>query len=167
MKRFKNNYLTALAVFLSRFSGLPANVSPMGSFGFFGGNFWLYTALMVGNDLLKGGMYRGFYITYIGFISYYVFGKIARTTKQKILLLPVASLLFFLISNFGVWLYWYPRTFEALLRCYTVAVPFYRNTLLGDMAFGYGYLLIKTGCLTQMKRVFTKMFLNDALYDRS
>ena len=49
-----------------------------------------------------------------------------------------ASLLFFVTTNFGAWLeqaYPYGYSFEGLLNCYAAAIPFYRGTLLGDLAF--------------------------------
>lgn len=48
-----------------------------------------------------------------------------------------ASLLFFTVTNFGVW--WtsgmYGHTFSELIRCYVMAIPFFRNTLAGDVIF--------------------------------
>ena len=45
------------------------------------------------------------------------------------------SMLFFLVTNFGVWLVGglYPNTPEGLWQCYVAAIPFFRNTLLGDL----------------------------------
>jgi hypothetical protein len=44
---------------------------------------------------------------------------------------------FFIVSNFGVWAWWnlYPHTPEGLWACYTAAIPFFRNTLLGDATY--------------------------------
>jgi len=150
MKKLNNKIIAAAGVFVSRFASLPANFSPMGSFGFFSNNLILYAIIAVGVDILKGGFYRGFYFTYLGFLGYFVLGRFARSTKQKLILLPVASLLFFLVSNFGVWMYWYPKTVEGLLRCYSVAVPFYRNTLLGDVVFGYSIIAVQAGLLRKI-----------------
>ncbi len=91
-----------------------------------------------------------------------------------------SSLLFFLFSNFALWLIspsaplpascpenwqdrlrWafspdaalisgYPKTFDGLLTCYVMAVPFLRNTLLGD-AF---YALVLFGGLALAERWF-------------
>lgn len=48
-----------------------------------------------------------------------------------------ASVLFYLVSNFGVWLEgrMYSLTFTGLVDCYYHALPFFRYTLLGDIAF--------------------------------
>ncbi len=48
-----------------------------------------------------------------------------------------SSVLFFLVTNFGVWLVGglYPRTGAGLAECFTAAIPFFRNSVLGDFAF--------------------------------
>lgn len=139
---------TALLVYISRFGMLPPNMSPLGSFGFFGKNIFLYFITIISFDYFKGGFYSGYLFTYLGFLSYWIFGKIAKTQKLQVFLLPFASFSFFLISNLGVWWYSYPHSLTGLLTCYTLAIPFYRNTLVGDLVFGYGFLslryLIKT-----------------------
>jgi len=49
----------------------------------------------------------------------------------------VSSILFFVITNFGVWLIdtLYPKTLSGLIECFAMALPFFRNTLSGDMLF--------------------------------
>ncbi|MFH1966961.1 MAG: DUF6580 family putative transport protein [Patescibacteria group bacterium] len=143
-------------VFVSRFGFLPANFSPVGTLGFFSKSLWPLMLVTLGFDLLRGGHYPGFLWTYDGFLMYWLMGLVARKTtlfgsrdgrggviKRQLFLLPMASLLFFLLSNFGVWLNWYPRTVEGLVTCYTLALPFYRNTLMGDVAFGGIVLVVK------------------------
>jgi hypothetical protein len=51
-----------------------------------------------------------------------------------------SSLLFFLVTNFYVWLGisgipMYPKTGAGLLACYTAAIPFYWNTLASDVLY--------------------------------
>jgi len=61
----------------------------------------------------------------------------------------VASVSFFLISNFAVWTVsreMYPATWQGLMTCYVAGVPFFRNTVVSDLLFsaaffGAGYLL--------------------------
>lgn len=135
-------FLTAASVFISRLNILPANISPLGSFGFFGNPF-LFGASIVAFDFLVKGVYPGFWLTYVGFACYPILGKLAgESIKRKVFLLPLASLLFFFFSNLGVWWYWYDHTLVKLLVCFSLAVPFYTRTLMSDLVFGYGYLLI-------------------------
>jgi len=133
----------AIGVFASRLSVLPANISPLGSFGFFG-NPILFIVSIVAFDLFVKGVYPGVFFTYLGFAMYPLLKKIAgKSVKKQMVLLPLASFLFFVFSNFGVWWYWYDHTIEKLIMCYALAVPFYARTLLSDMFFGYSYLFIK------------------------
>lgn len=48
-----------------------------------------------------------------------------------------STALFFVVTNFGVWLLsgMYARDLAGLAACYTAAIPFLRNSLLGDAAF--------------------------------
>src|SRR5205807_1011366 len=48
-----------------------------------------------------------------------------------------SSVLFFLITNFGFFLSndLYPKTLSGQLEAYVMALPFFRNTLLGDLGY--------------------------------
>lgn len=50
---------------------------------------------------------------------------------------PASSLLFFVVVNFGVWLWdgLYPQTAAGLAMCYIAALPFYANQLFGDLFY--------------------------------
>jgi len=47
------------------------------------------------------------------------------------------SILFFILSNFGVWVFgtMYPMTFSGLTTCYVAAIPFFHNTLFSTLFF--------------------------------
>ena len=66
-------------------------------------------------------------ISCVGYFS----NKISSVTILK------SSFLFFIISNFGVWLVGYPNSIAGFLACYTMALPFFVNTILGDFFFYY------------------------------
>lgn len=136
--------LAATLVFFSRLRLLPANFSPLGAFGFFSQNWLFYFATIAIFDFFYGGFYAGWWLNYVGFAMYPLLGSLAnKKFNRQLLLLPAASVLFFSFSNLGVWWYWFPHTGAGLLTCYTLALPFYQRTLLGDLVFGYGYLLSK------------------------
>ena len=45
-----------------------------------------------------------------------------------------SSFFFFFATNLGVWLQgWYPMTASGLVTCFTLAVPFYRTMLIGNI----------------------------------
>ncbi len=147
MKKLNYNFTNlavALPTFISRFNLLPANISPLGAYGFLGGNILLYFVSILAFDFFKGGFYQGFWWTYTGFLAYPFFAFFAKkSARRQLFLLPVASFTFFILSNFGVFLAWYDHTWQGLLACYTLALPFYTRTLLGDVFFVYGFLLLK------------------------
>ena len=73
--------------------------------------------------------------------------KFGRFSLRLGLMTIVSSLLFFLITNFSVWLIYdyYPKTFEGLLLCYTMGIPFVKNTILSTMIYtGIFVLIIKS-----------------------
>lgn len=84
--------------------------------------------------------YPGFYWQYgslllIGFLGFLFLNTIS---VKKVLGTAIsASLLFFLISNFGVWLgsSMYPQNFAGLITCYVAGVPFLKGTLIGDLFY--------------------------------
>ena len=53
-----------------------------------------------------------------------------------------ASVSFFLVSNFAVWLFFrnmYPMTLAGLSACYVAAVPFFRNEVVADLVFSFAF----------------------------
>lgn len=88
---------------------------------------------------------------FIGFHSYmlWVYGSIAMSTvisrwaMQFGKYLPLAtmtlisSVLFYVVTNFAVWIMWdyYPNTLEGLIMCYTMAIPFFQNTVLSTIVY--------------------------------
>jgi len=59
----------------------------------------------------------------------------------------MSSLVFFLVSNLAEWWfgYLYERTAAGLVECFVAALPFFRNTLIGD--FGWSAALFGTYAL--------------------
>lgn len=71
----------------------------------------------------------------------------------------VSSITFFLLSNFSVWLVGslYPKTWAGLLQCYTMAIPFFHNTLLSTglilvLMYAMYQLLLKSYQKLQLKK---------------
>ena len=50
-----------------------------------------------------------------------------------------ASLSHYLLSNAAVWYAWYPRSWQGLVECYTVALPFLANSMTSDVLFSAGF----------------------------
>jgi hypothetical protein len=48
----------------------------------------------------------------------------------------ISAGLFFVVTNFGAWLSpLYPHTWSGLRECYTMAIPFFRSTLVSTVAY--------------------------------
>ena len=68
----------------------------------------------------------------IGFLSRFFISNIISRISGAL----IGALLFFLITNFGVWsLGSYGYTFEGLILCYTLAIPFFTNILISTLLF--------------------------------
>ena len=51
------------------------------------------------------------------------------------------SVLFFVLTNLGVFLFdrMYPKSWAGLVECFTMAIPFFRNTLSGDLFYTFSF----------------------------
>lgn len=65
-----------------------------------------------------------------------------RTMGRTLAATLAGSLLFYVVTNFAVWLgppmpppFDYPHTFAGLVKCYVMALPFFRNALAGDVCW--------------------------------
>ena len=68
---------------------------------------------------------------FIGYISIYF-----KTLLCRSIGVIGSSLLFFILTNLGVYLSgYYGYTFESLILCYSLAIPFYTNTIISTLMF--------------------------------
>lgn len=83
--------------------------------------------------------YQGMEWVYASFILIILCGFILKTKISIVRVTSVSilsSLLIYLITDFRVWLgTMYPHTWSGLLECYTAALPFLKNELLGDLFY--------------------------------
>jgi hypothetical protein len=132
---------------LSRLVPHLPNVSPITALALFGGVYLdkKYAFLIPMAALLISDYFLGFY-TGLEWVygSFLAIGCIGLWLRKHEGVLPTfgaslaGSLLFFLVTNFGVWFssqVTYPHTLEGLGMCYTAAIPFFRNTLIGDLVY--------------------------------
>jgi hypothetical protein len=91
-------------------------------------------------------------VTWLWYAAILLFGGLlARNTSvlRVVGASLVASVSFFLVSNFAVWTVsreMYPATWNGLVTCMAAGVPFFRNTAVSDLLFsavffGAGYLV--------------------------
>jgi len=78
---------------------------------------------------------------YFSFALTAVFGILARREKNRAPAILggalAGSVVFFVITNFAVWLWSgiYEKNFNGLIAAYALAIPFFRNTLFGDLFY--------------------------------
>ncbi|MCA9391776.1 hypothetical protein KC614_01040 [candidate division WWE3 bacterium] len=72
----------------------------------------------------------------VGVIGYFTL-RMGLSAKRVLVASLASSIIFYVVSNFGVWMegWLYPQTFQGLVECYVMAIPFFRNTLLGDLFY--------------------------------
>ena len=68
----------------------------------------------------------------ISFLSKFFTSNIASRISGVL----IGACLFFIITNFGVWsMGSYEYTIEGLIACYTLAIPFFGNTIISTLVF--------------------------------
>jgi len=145
-------------ILLAAFSRLiphPFNFTPIAAMALFGGAYFNDKRLAFAIPLLSMFL-SDVVISYIGdfslfngmrmvIYSYFIFVSGVGISMQKnIKPLTVisasvgSSILFFTVSNFVVWAtdgVMYPMNAGGLIECYVAAIPFFRNTLFGDLFY--------------------------------
>lgn len=80
-------------------------------------------------------VYAGFIMA--GILAYFLMKK---SSWPRLFVTSIGTgILFFLISNFGVWLgsTTYSQDMTGLMACYTAGIPFFRNTLIGNVFYSF------------------------------
>lgn len=132
----------------------PWNFTPIGAMCLFGGAYfqrkWAaflvpMAALLVSDAVLYAVLYgnQGLHVTYMKYVWFgltVLLGMTLRASPSvgRVTLVTIAaSVMFFLVSNFDVWLgsRFYPQTAAGLLACYVAAIPFGLNMLAGNLFY--------------------------------
>lgn len=127
----------------------PPNFTPIGGLALFSGSklssrfgFLIPLSAMFLSDLFLGFHSTIIYV-YISFLIIFFVGRLIKKVNPTGLFFAIlgSSFLFFLITNFGVWLAtdMYIKNLNGLLNCYINGLPFFRNTLVGDLIYGFGF----------------------------
>lgn len=84
------------------------------------GNYWVYASFILA-----------------GVVGFYVMKK--KTLPRLVGASFGAAVIFFLISNFGVWAggTMYMKDLGGLMTCYIAGIPFFWNTILGNLIYGF------------------------------
>ena len=124
----------------------PWNATPTMAIALFGGTYlpkrWallLPLAIVAASDAVLGWhatipfTWGAFLLT--GMLAWWI--RLRPTAARMLAGALAGSGLFFLLTNFGVWLIGglYPRTIAGLWECYVAAIPFFRSNLAGDLVY--------------------------------
>lgn len=137
-----------VALALSRLVPHPPNFTPLVAAALFSGASYrdwrlallIPLAAMLLADLLLG-LHATLVFVYLGMAASVAVGRWLGTRRRPVLLLgagTAAAVLFFLVSNFGVWLTQnlYPHDVAGLAACYLAALPFFTNSLVATLLWG-------------------------------
>lgn len=140
-------YILIVLTIIIRLLPHPFGVTPVGALGLFAGSYcnpkiaWAVPliALAIG-DLIGGGYNPVVFIcVYAGFLGGPLLGRLLlarhRSVPRLIGATFGAAVIFFIVSNFGNWLAFYPPTLSGLIECYINGLPYFRTTLIGDLAY--------------------------------
>ena len=146
MKKERNkNILVASIVILAILSRLvphPPNFAPITGIALFSSkklNNKLFSVFLpiiplFISDLFIGISFINIFV-YLSFILIYFLGSISPKIDAKTVFL--SSIIFFILTNLGVWYLGYPKNNEGLIACFTLALPFFVNTILGDLFYSF------------------------------
>ena len=163
--KFNPQTLVLIAIiFLASISRLiphMPNFSPIGAISLFGAAFFKQKwkaflipvlSIWISDLFINNIIYADYYPTFTWFYNGYhwqvmsygaiiLFGLILFKNKLTILHLGLgglgAGMLFFIISNFGVWIngLMYSKDLSGLLNCYIAGIPFFKGTILGNLFY--------------------------------
>ncbi len=137
----------------------PHNFSPIAAIGLFGAAYFSrqaftlaipFIALFLSDLILNNVIYSQYYPEFTLITSWWIYAAFSLVMlagwwllRHKVSPIRVisasllASAVFFLITNFSVWLEgtMYPKTAAGLMACFTAGLPFLKNTVQGDLFF--------------------------------
>ncbi|MBL4851286.1 MAG: hypothetical protein JKY90_03255 [Gammaproteobacteria bacterium] len=160
---FSARYSAIIAIILfaalSRLLPHPPNFTAIGAMALFAGAFlplaiaWLVPviAMLISDLVINNVLYAEFYGQFVWvspsaawtMLAVALITVLGSQLLAKVSVLRLfgaslsASLLFFLVSNIGPWLSMeiYPNTVSGLIAAYIAAIPFFGNTIAGDLFF--------------------------------
>ena len=149
-----------LLLAFSRLLPHPPNFTPIVAVAIMSGYFFKniklsFVVLLIAMLLVDVfvGFYKHMLFVYLSlFLIAFVFFKISGKINFKNLFVFgfLGSLIFYLVSNFGVWVYGvhspitnlpYEKNLNGLISCYFLAIPFFKNTILSTVIFSYATFL--------------------------
>ncbi len=124
----------------------PANIAPIAAMALFGGVYFnkKYALIIPILAMIASDIFLGFSpstpLVYASFLISGIIGLWLRNHKNTASILGasiISSIIFFLLTNFNFWYATslYPKTIDGMVQAYFMAIPFFRNTIMGDLIF--------------------------------
>ncbi|MBY0554785.1 hypothetical protein K2P97_09665 [bacterium] len=151
----KNTILVFLALFtlvlLSRLTAHTWGFTLVGGAFLFAGAYFqdkkIAMALMLSSMLVTDaiiGFHSELIVVYFCYALFVGLGYLLTVNSDRFKIIAgslVASVLFYLITNFAVWYGSgiYPATAAGLIESYVMAIPFFRNQLISDILFSFAF----------------------------
>ena len=139
--------ISAIIFALALFRLLPhwPNVSPVAAMALFGGAYFSdkkmafivpFVALFLSDLIL--GLHNTMVFVYAGFALTVAIGFLLKNrvnVTNTAFAAVAASVLFFLLTNFGAWMTsgLYAKSAAGLMQAYAAGIPFFQNSLLGNL----------------------------------
>ncbi len=140
-------FLAGLAI-LTRFLPHPPNFVPIAALALFGACFLprKWSLILPLSAMLVSDLFIGFYTlpimlaVYGSFLLIGLLGWLLKKHQQWYFIgssAILSALIFFFVTNLAVWAFTplYVKTLSGLLQCFTMALPFFKNTLLGNLFY--------------------------------
>lgn len=126
----------------------PPNFAPIAAMALFAGAHFQQRALaflvplmaMLLSDMIIG-FHSGIVLVYVCMAIAVAVGMLLKGRMGTVTVaagLLASAVIFFVVTNFGVWFTsgMYALSIEGLVACYVAAIPFFHNTVLGNVFFG-------------------------------
>lgn len=165
--------LWSMIVVLARLLPHPPNATPLISLCLMAGLYWtriraiIFTmAAILFSDVVLSLVYHFSWYgnwQWFNYSAYLVMVLLAPLLLRQrsslwrwLVIVLMSGLGFWLWTNLGVWLLndWYPKSTTGLLACYTAALPFLRNAILGDLIWGIVCYGLQYGLFVANKKTY-------------
>jgi hypothetical protein len=145
---FKQHVLLILFIILSRILPHPPNLTPINSVSVYcGAKLRSYCVPVIG--MLLSDIIIGFHPLMLVVYPVLILSVYLSTKLNFAVSIFINSFIFFVTTNFFMWVLYYEHTVGSLIQCYILAIPFYQYSLIGDLL--YSLLLFGLGSLVDEK----------------
>lgn len=150
---FYNFFFLAFFLIISRLIPHPPNFTPILATAILAPHVFsrkMYMSIiliilaMFISDLLIG-LHTFLIFTYLPLVLIVFLSSIFKEFKTSLVIMTIsAPLIFFIISNFGVWALGdlYSKDANGLFQCYILAIPFLKNSYAGTIIFMFAYFIL-------------------------